>query len=121
MVSIHFILCRPCYKPYLGKETSSVETLSCVRKMCLKKRPVRCFPPFVGPSNLPDSHCPWVWNCGPFSCQPEFAIADYPLTVGANNHRQFLLFVTTLVIGIALFDYLSYECEAQIQRRMSPC
>ncbi|KAF9228149.1 hypothetical protein BS17DRAFT_323254 [Gyrodon lividus] len=31
------------------------------------------------------------------------------LLVGANNHRQFLLFVTTLVIGILLFDYLTYE------------
>ncbi|KAG6331706.1 hypothetical protein ID866_7386, partial [Astraeus odoratus] len=29
--------------------------------------------------------------------------------VGSNNHRQFLLFVTTLIIGISLFDYLTYE------------
>ena len=36
---------------------------------------------------------------------------DCSLLVGANNHRQFLLFVTTLVIGIILFDYLSYECK----------
>lgn len=34
--------------------------------------------------------------------------------VGANNHRQFILFITTLVIGIILFDYLAYAC-------MSPC
>ena len=30
--------------------------------------------------------------------------------VGVNNHRQFVVFVTTLVLGIGLFDYLSYAC-----------
>jgi hypothetical protein len=28
-----------------------------------------------------------------------------------NNHRQFLLFVSTLVVGICVFDYLTYECQ----------
>ena len=28
-----------------------------------------------------------------------------------NNHRQFLLFVLTLVIVIGLFDYLTVACE----------
>jgi palmitoyltransferase ZDHHC13/17 len=29
--------------------------------------------------------------------------------VGLNNHRQFILFITTLVVGIILFDYLVYQ------------
>jgi palmitoyltransferase ZDHHC13/17 len=32
------------------------------------------------------------------------------LPVGANNHRQFILFITNLVIGIILFDYLTFAC-----------
>lgn len=30
--------------------------------------------------------------------------------MGSNNHRQFVLFVSTLVVGIVLFDYLTYAC-----------
>ncbi len=31
--------------------------------------------------------------------------------VGVNNHRQFIVFVTALVIGIVMFDYLTLACK----------
>ena len=37
-----------------------------------------------------------------------------------NNHRQFLLFVTTLVVGIILFDYLTFECTLSAPPTSSP-
>ena len=56
------------------------------------------------------SHCPWVWNCGAFWIY----LFELELTlppVGLNNHRQFIIFVTALVIGIISFDYLTWACE----------
>ncbi|KAG6915477.1 hypothetical protein DXG01_011308 [Tephrocybe rancida] len=40
--------------------------------------------------------------------------------VGANNHRQFVLFVTTLVIGIILFDYLTYAFFSSLTLNIEP-
>lgn len=48
------------------------------------------------------SHCPWVWNC-----------------VGSGNHRQFVMFITTLVLGILLFDYLAFNCKHHTHSMLS--
>ncbi|KAH0833938.1 DHHC palmitoyltransferase-domain-containing protein [Lanmaoa asiatica] len=89
-----------------GRLNGQTFCIQCMARKPLRSKHCRVCDRCVSRS---DHHCPWVWNCGSFSCQLEHAITDHCLPVGANNHRQFLLFVTTLVIGIALFDYLSYE------------
>lgn len=48
---------------------------------------------FLNQLNM-QSHCPWVHNC-----------------VGANNHRQFYLYISSGVIGILLFVRLTIACE----------
>jgi hypothetical protein len=39
-----------------------------------------------------------------------FCVISIPDLVGLNNHRQFVLFVATLVGGVIVFDYLTYAC-----------
>ncbi|KAG5337091.1 hypothetical protein C0989_010832 [Termitomyces sp. Mn162] len=36
------------------------------------------------------------------------------VTIGMNNHRQFVIFITTLVVGVILFDYLAYAYFSSI-------
>lgn len=71
-----------------GRLNSQTFCISCMARKPLRAKHCRvcdrCTARF-------DHHCPWVWNC-----------------VGVKNHRQFLSFVITLVIGVGLFDYLTY-------------
>lgn len=62
---------------------------------CMVRRPVRAKHCKVCSKCVArhDHHCPWIWNC-----------------VGVDNHRQFFLFTTTLVIGVCLFDRLALAC-----------
>ncbi|GAA6010579.1 hypothetical protein JCM11491_002980 [Sporobolomyces phaffii] len=55
---------------------------------CMVKRPLRSKHSYATGRCVGrfDHYCPWVWN-----------------DVGVNNHRQFLLFVSSLVVGVVLF------------------
>ncbi|EIW76594.1 hypothetical protein CONPUDRAFT_157779 [Coniophora puteana RWD-64-598 SS2] len=72
-----------------GRLNGQTFCIQCMARKPLRSRHCRNCDRCIARS---DHHCPWVWNC-----------------VGAGNHRQFLVFVTTLVVGIGLFDYLTYE------------
>ncbi|GEM10954.1 palmitoyltransferase SidR [Rhodotorula toruloides] len=53
---------------------------------CLTRRPLRS-----KHSYATERYCPWIWN-----------------DVGVNNHRQFVLFVAFLVVGVSLFTRLTF-------------
>nr|GAT47946.1 palmitoyltransferase akr1 [Mycena chlorophos] len=71
-----------------GRLNGQTFCVQCMARKPLRSKHCRICERCVGRH---DHHCPWVWNC-----------------VGANNHRQFIIFVSTLVIGVILFDYLTY-------------
>ncbi|KAH6912148.1 DHHC palmitoyltransferase-domain-containing protein [Coprinopsis sp. MPI-PUGE-AT-0042] len=71
-----------------GRLNGQTFCIQCMARKPLRSKHCRVCDKCVARS---DHHCPWVWNC-----------------VGSNNHRQFLLFVITLVMGIITFDYLTY-------------
>ncbi|TFK18935.1 zf-DHHC-domain-containing protein [Coprinopsis marcescibilis] len=75
-----------------GRLNGQTFCIQCMARKPLRSKHCRVCDKCVARS---DHHCPWVWNC-----------------VGSNNHRQFLLFVLTLVVGIVLFDYLTYAYYA---------
>ncbi|BGP43424.1 palmitoyltransferase akr1 [Rhodotorula kratochvilovae] len=60
---------------------------------CLVRRPLRSKHSYATERCVArfDHYCPWVWN-----------------DVGVNNHRQFLLFLTSLVFGVMAFMRLTY-------------
>ncbi|KAI0297046.1 DHHC palmitoyltransferase-domain-containing protein [Multifurca ochricompacta] len=71
-----------------GRLNGQTFCIQCMARKPLRSKHCRICDKCVARS---DHHCPWVWNC-----------------IGVNNHRQFIIFVTTLVIGIILFDYLTW-------------
>ncbi|KAJ1301699.1 hypothetical protein OPQ81_008934 [Rhizoctonia solani] len=72
-----------------GKLNGQTFCINCMARKPLRSKHCRVCDKCIGRF---DHHCPWVWNC-----------------VGVNNHRQFIIFVSTLVAGIFWFDYLTWQ------------
>ncbi|KAF8272664.1 hypothetical protein EI94DRAFT_1795860 [Lactarius quietus] len=74
---------------------------------CMARKPLR------------SKHCPIAHEFGIAvgSCVQLLDPELTPFPVGVNNHRQFIIFVTTLVIGIILFDSLAWAFELLLDRK----
>ncbi|RDB17708.1 Palmitoyltransferase AKR1 [Hypsizygus marmoreus] len=83
-----------------GRLNGQTFCIQCMARKPLRSKHCRVCDKCIARS---DHHCPWVWNC-----------------VGANNHRQFVIFVTTLVIGVILFDYLAYAFFSNLTPNTDP-
>ena len=82
-----------------GKLNGQTFCINCMAKKALRSKHCRICDKCVARH---DHHCPWVWNC-----------------VGVNNHRQFIIFVTSLVMGICFFDYLAYAFFSEKLEKLS--
>jgi palmitoyltransferase len=78
-----------------GRLNGQTFCIQCMARKPLRSKHCRICGKCVARS---DHHCPWVWNC-----------------VGLNNHRQFIVFVIALVIGICLFDYLTWAFFSSLE------
>ncbi|KAH9932845.1 palmitoyltransferase AKR1 [Amylocystis lapponica] len=83
-----------------GRLNGQTFCIQCMARKPLRSKHCRVCDRCVARS---DHHCPWVWNC-----------------VGVNNHRQFLIFVATLVVGIILFDYLTFAYFSTVPVSLEP-
>lgn len=74
-----------------GRFTAQEFCVSCMVRKPIRSKHCKICQRCVGKH---DHHCPWIYNC-----------------VGVDNHRQFLLFVLNLVIGVIAFDRLVINCK----------
>ncbi|KAI0274137.1 hypothetical protein BGY98DRAFT_995682 [Russula aff. rugulosa BPL654] len=79
-----------------GRLNGQTFCIQCMARKPLRSKHCRICGKCVARS---DHHCPWVWNCGAW----------------AQNHRQFIIFVTSLVVGIILFDYLTWAYFSSLE------